>query len=66
MVFLLGKNRDRLSIIAAILEAANFGASKTHIMFNVNLSFSSERDDVQFMSESLYANLLSRFKRKAS
>ena len=37
---LLGKNRDRVSIVAAILEAANSGASKTHIMFGANLSFS--------------------------
>jgi predicted transcriptional regulator len=37
---LLGKNRDRLSIIAAILEATNSGVSKTHIMFTANLSFS--------------------------
>lgn len=37
---LLGKNRDRLSIIAAILEAASSGVSKTHIMFMANLSFS--------------------------
>ena len=36
----MGKNRDRLSIIAAILEAANMGASKTRIMFAANLSFS--------------------------
>jgi predicted transcriptional regulator len=35
----LGKNRDRLSIVAAILEAVNSGASKTKIMFNANLSF---------------------------
>jgi len=35
----LGKNRDRLSIVAAILEAANSGASKTGIMFKANLSF---------------------------
>jgi predicted transcriptional regulator len=35
----LGKNRDRLSIIAAILEAANSGACKTKIMFRANLSF---------------------------
>ena len=35
----MGKNRDRLSIIAAILEAVNSGASKTKIMFNANLSF---------------------------
>jgi predicted transcriptional regulator len=36
----MGKNRDRLSIVAAILEAANSGASKTRIMFDANLSFS--------------------------
>ena len=36
---LLGKNRDRVSIIAAILESANGGASKTRIMFGANLSF---------------------------
>ena len=35
----LGKNRDRLRIIAAILEASRTGASKTHIMFAANLSF---------------------------
>lgn len=35
----MGKNRDRVSIIAAILEAANSGATKTRIMFNANLSF---------------------------
>jgi predicted transcriptional regulator len=35
----MGKNRDRLSIIAAILEAVNSGACKTKIMFSANLSF---------------------------
>jgi predicted transcriptional regulator len=35
----MGKNRDRLSIVAAILEAANSGASKTRIMFLANLSY---------------------------
>ena len=35
----MGKNRDRLSIVAAILDAANFGASKTRIMLQANLSF---------------------------
>jgi predicted transcriptional regulator len=35
----LGKNRDRLSIVAAILEVANSGAGKTRIMFGANLSF---------------------------
>lgn len=37
---LLGKNRDRLCIVAAILETANSGATKTHIMVGANLSFS--------------------------
>jgi len=35
----LGKNRDRLSIVAAILDAVNSGASKTKIMYSANLSF---------------------------
>jgi predicted transcriptional regulator len=35
----LGRNRDRLRIVAAILEAANSGSSKTRIMFSANLSF---------------------------
>jgi predicted transcriptional regulator len=38
-VVLLGKNRDRLCIVAAILEAANLGMSKTRIMLGANLSF---------------------------
>jgi predicted transcriptional regulator len=39
MVLCLGKNRDSLGIVAAILESANSGAAKTHIMFRANLSF---------------------------
>ena len=39
MCSFLGKNRDRLSIVAAILEAASPGTSKTRIMFSANLSF---------------------------
>lgn len=35
----MGKNRDRLSIVAAVLEAVRLGTSKTRIMFNANLSF---------------------------
>ncbi len=38
-VVFMGKNRDRLSIVGAILEAASPGASKTKIMFSANLSF---------------------------
>ncbi len=37
--FLLGKNRDKIGLLAAILEAANSGAPKTRIMINANLSF---------------------------
>jgi len=40
MVFYLGKYRDSLGIVAAILESANSGASKTRIMYQANLSFS--------------------------
>lgn len=35
----MGKNRDSLSIIAAILDACNTQTNKTHIMFSANLSF---------------------------
>jgi len=35
----MGKNRDGLSIVAAILESARYGASKTRIMSSANLSF---------------------------
>ena len=35
----MGKNRDKLSIVAAILDAVNSGASKTKIMYSANLSF---------------------------
>lgn len=38
MIF-LGKNRDRVSLLAAVLSAANSGASKTKIMVTANLSF---------------------------
>jgi len=45
-VVLLGKNRDRVSIVAAILEAAHSGSSKTRIMFSANLSFSLFEKDL--------------------
>ena len=35
----MGKNRDGLNIVADVLESAESGASKTHIMFQANLSF---------------------------
>ena len=33
------KNRDRLSIVAAVLKAAADGANKTGIMYGANLSY---------------------------
>ena len=36
---LLGKNRDRLGIVAAILEGANLVFCKTRVIFSANLSF---------------------------
>ncbi|XES78280.1 MAG: winged helix-turn-helix domain-containing protein [Candidatus Bathyarchaeia archaeon] len=36
---MFGKNRDKLSIVAAILEVAHSGATKTRIMYTANLSF---------------------------
>jgi predicted transcriptional regulator len=36
---LVGKKRNRLGIIASILDAAEFGSCKTRIMMNANLSF---------------------------
>ena len=35
----MGKNRDRLSIVADVLESVGSGSSKTRIMFAANLSF---------------------------
>ena len=37
---MLAMNRDRVDIVAAILEAVNSGASKTRIMNMAHLSFS--------------------------
>jgi len=41
VVNVLGKNRNRVSIVADMLDAANVnsGVSKTHIMLKANLSF---------------------------
>ncbi len=35
----MGKNRDRLRIVASVLEATNLGSNKTRIMIAANLSF---------------------------
>ena len=35
----MGKNRDRLGIVAAVLSAVRAGEGKTRIMYGANLSF---------------------------
>ncbi len=51
------KRRDRLYIIAEILEIAKEGALKTQIMYRANLSFTQLRDYLKFM---LKINLLEK------
>jgi predicted transcriptional regulator len=43
------KRRDRLYIIAEILEIAKDGALKTQIMYKANLSFTQLTDHLKFM-----------------
>ena len=52
------KRRDKLSIIAEILEIAKDGTLKTQIMYRANLSFAQLNDYVKFM---LKAGLLNKF-----
>jgi predicted transcriptional regulator len=43
------KRRDKLSIIAEILEIAKDGTLKTQIMYKANLSFAQLNDYLKFM-----------------
>jgi predicted transcriptional regulator len=43
------KRRDKLSIIAEILEIAKDGALKTQIMYRANLSFAQLNEYLKFM-----------------
>ena len=52
------KRRDKLSIIADILEISRAGALKTQIMYRANLSFTQLNDYLEFM---LTANLLADY-----
>jgi predicted transcriptional regulator len=53
----LGKNRDRLGIIAAVLEASRAGSSKTHIMFKANLSFKLLEKYLTLVTEAGFVHL---------
>ena len=56
-----GKRRDRIGIIAEILEVAKHGALKTRIMYRANLSFVQLKEYLNFM---LKTNLLKLSDRK--
>ena len=47
----LWDRRDRLGIIAEIIEIANGGRLKTQIMYGVNLSFSQVKEYLSFLTE---------------
>jgi len=51
------KRRDKLVIIAEIIDIAKNGTSKTHIMFKANLSFSQLN---QYLSALIETNLLEK------
>ena len=53
------KRRDKLSIIAEILEIAKEGTLKTQIMYRANLSFAQLNDYLKFM---LKTSLLKKFR----
>ena len=53
------KRRDKLGIIAEILEIAKDGTLKTQIMYKANLSFAQLNDYVKFM---LKTGLLNKFR----
>ncbi len=53
------KRRDKLSIIAEILEISKEGTLKTQIMYRANLSFAQLNDYLKFM---LKTSLLSKFR----
>ena len=55
----VSKRRDKLSIIAEILEIAKGGTLKTQIMYKANLSFAQLNDYLKFM---LKNNLLRKFR----
>jgi len=54
------KRRDKLYIIAEILEIATEGTLKTQIMYRANLSFTQLKDYLKFMLE---INLLEKVMR---
>jgi predicted transcriptional regulator len=55
------KRRDKISIIAGILEIAREGTLKTQIMYKANLSFAQLNDYLKFM---LKTGLLNKFNAK--
>ncbi len=61
VIELPSKRRDKLCIIAEILEIAKEGTLKTQIMYKANLSFAQLNDYLSFM---LKINLIQKLKSK--
>ena len=53
----LWDRRDRLGILAEILEVAKGKQGKTKIMYNVNLSFSQVNEYLSFLTEMGFINI---------
>ncbi|HYB92754.1 MAG TPA: winged helix-turn-helix domain-containing protein [archaeon] len=52
------KRRDKLYIIAEILEIAKDGVLKTQIMYRANLSFTQLNEYIRFMSKNELLNMV--------
>ncbi|MEJ2242030.1 MAG: winged helix-turn-helix domain-containing protein [Candidatus Bathyarchaeota archaeon] len=60
----LWKRRDRLQLMAEIMEAAKEKQLKTRIMYMVNLSFSQLNEYLEFLTKTGFLRFYSEDKRK--
>ena len=58
------ERRDRLGILAEIMETANGGMLKTKIMYKVNLSFSQVKEYLRFLTETGFLKIRLENKKK--
>ena len=61
----LWERRDRLMIMAEIMEAAKEGQGKTRLMYKVNLSFSQVNEYLSFLTEKGFLKLTVRNKKRS-
>ena len=60
----LWERRDRLNIMAEIIEVSKGGKLKTQIMYKVNLSFSQLKDYLSFLTEKGFLKVYVENKKK--